>query len=350
MEDVLKQQKQAWDDENPNASDTVRRKQRPKYSVKQFYGWASQKSGPLKGKPYESSSVLVKTALNLHQDVKTFLGEKFGGSEEEATWATECFTRGSLGTGLFWNLKNVSAKVQLYWVKSMFEVQRCRKGRWDYKVKFKGTNVKSFERLCGWNVDQLTLLEKILADFKSNFAPSVYNRIMSPEKIGPKLKKIHVDMLRHRYWQSVQRHGTKCKAQLIDPLKLFVSNVRRQVKEEVLRQQKAEENQKKVAELLEAKKKAAAAKERTEALESGRQELKAMMGDCKDLIQARENDEEDEVNTLEAKCQDYAAKLQDFVTSVGFTDEADIEAARELQAQLDELLDQENSKFIFFFF
>ena len=166
MREVLQSKQDEWDEKHPNPSPSYKKKNRPKYTAKDFYEYCSKIPGPLKGKPYPSSTVLIKVALNLHPKVRQFLARKFAGSQEEAECANLCFTRNALGTGTFWNPANVTPEIQLYWVESMFAVQQGRKSRFDSKVAFKGDaqKVKNFENLCKLNLEQLKLMTANLDD------------------------------------------------------------------------------------------------------------------------------------------------------------------------------------------
>ena len=77
----------------------------PKFTRKAFWSWCQERTGPLQGKPYGSSSILIKVALGIHDNVWSWIASKFSATEDDSKDAAECFTRAGLGEGKMWDSK-----------------------------------------------------------------------------------------------------------------------------------------------------------------------------------------------------------------------------------------------------
>ena len=76
-------------------------------------------------KAKNSAGVLVKTALHIRSNVWDLVGQAFATQEDDAR---KCYTRGALGCGIFWNTRNASLDLQMWWVQSIWQVHKTNRG------------------------------------------------------------------------------------------------------------------------------------------------------------------------------------------------------------------------------
>lgn len=336
-EGVLAEQQRKWDEKHPDASKTER-KRRPKYTARGFYDWAQTKTGPLKGKPYPSATVLMKVAGGLYQKPKTFMANKFGGDLKTAKIAQDCYTRGSLGTGSLWNPDTTTEEMQFYWIKSLFEVQKAKGTQLQNKtVSFKGTHARKFETLCKGNVAQLKLFTERLDALKSKYTKGVLNQKF-PRRDDERLKKIRKYMLVHKYAEKVSRVGNQQK--LIDPLQRLLTTITEQLDKEAVKQKRAEEAAKRVDDLVKEQQEEKARKLAEEERGNALNELQYMKKACEELLtlQGQASDEDAErLTALNTACGDFQPKVQAIMDSQVLTS-VDMETVSELQELLRALL------------
>ena len=307
MADEIKPKQLEWDATNSRANETEKNRKRPKYSAKAFIVWAQKKVGPLTGKPYASCTVLCKVALGLHSTVRSFIARKFAGTEEEAKCAEKCFTRGALGTGTFWNLGTVTPELQLYWVRSLYNVQKNKDTRYDSKVKFKGTHVKKFEKLCRWNVQQLSRLSHRLDLLTQKYEPEVSQKVFAVGKF-PELKKAKENMLNHKYHDQVFRNGER--KLLIPAMQGVLKSAETKLDAQAKKLKDARDAQVRVEALIKKKSEMEAAKVAEEKLEKAREELQYMVKACQRLQEMVDEGKDSDVDTLPAECLTFEEKAQ----------------------------------------
>lgn len=268
---VLKLEQEEWDKQNPNANAKQQKRERPKWTVKNFHKWAAGQPGPIFNKPYGSTSVLIKVALNMHPETNKFIASKFARSAEEALVAEECYTKAALGQGAFWNKTKISAEDQLWWVRSMFEVER-NKTRLD--IKYKGTaHAAKFESLCTDTIAQQKKFARELARLKTQFPVEVTD-IAFPSSRDSRLTRLLTTLQQHKWAEHVRRKGRS--SGLIKPLQEYVNDLNDKMEKEKKQQDQARKTKERVAELLAEKQRKEKEKEAQRKRDAALREMKVM--------------------------------------------------------------------------
>ena len=281
MQDCLVPAQEKWDEEHPEASKKTKRS-RPKFEVKSFYDWAKTRTGPFrlgpeKFKPYASSSVLIKVALNHHPVVMEYIASKFAGTKKDAEAAEKAFTRAALGTGSLWNKAMVPASTQLWWVKSLFTVASDEKS----KILFKGgKNAKDFQSACKRSIAQQALLVATLKQLKAEYPVEVTD-VAFPSPSDRKLKKLCEQLLAHKWWDAMARQK---KNTLIPSLSKYVLDVKAALVAEQKKQELARQAQERLEALAKQKAEDQAQLAKEQKSEECLEEIRKMMDVCATVL------------------------------------------------------------------